>query len=125
LSPAAFPSRSIPKVHAIRVPAHNEPIQFAVEFSETPALRIPPLDQIEGKPVIRDLKIEPTPSANPVRWKQELITRAVLSPEKSAYVMDEFPFPSTTHGVAAYASAKLVSLRMAQRLASRSMATSG
>jgi cytochrome c2 len=63
----------------VRVPAQDKQLEFAV--------------LIQNQPDSRPLKVESAPSANSTRWDKELTTRAALSSEKSAYVIDEVPLP--------------------------------
>jgi cytochrome c2 len=68
------------QVLALRVPPHEKPFEFAVVV-------------IAGEQASRRIGVEPAPSANPPRWPKQPVTRAVLSSEKAAYVIDEVPLP--------------------------------
>ncbi len=63
-----------------RIPAHDKPIQFCVTLTENS-----PAPSIEPRAI-------PTKEAK-MRWPQEAVTRAKLSSEKAAYVVDDIDLP--------------------------------
>jgi cytochrome c2 len=68
-----------PQVWVLRVPPHKKPLEFAVAMAV--------------EPKSRPIAFEMAPTTNPVRWQKEPVTHAVLSSEKTAYVIDEVPLP--------------------------------
>lgn len=63
-----------------RIPAHAKTIRFCVSFTETG-----PAPSIMPRPI-------PTAAPQP-RWPQEAVTKAKLSTEKAAYVVDDIALP--------------------------------
>ncbi|HET6409129.1 MAG TPA: DUF6797 domain-containing protein [Chthoniobacteraceae bacterium] len=63
----------------VRVSPHENPIQFAVAICDGSPPRAAPVQSL--------------PLSNSLRWPETPTTHAVLSDEKSAYVIDEFPLP--------------------------------
>ena len=68
-----------PQAWVVKVPPHQTAVNFAVTISQDPSSIVS--------------ANEPQPSQNTARWPQELKTRAKLSDEKGAYVIDDIPLP--------------------------------
>jgi len=69
------------EVWAVRVPAHEAPVEFSVAITSG------------GAPTIAPAKFPALDQPSTARWPREITTRAALSTAKSAYVVDDIALP--------------------------------
>lgn len=65
----------------VHIPAHSAPLEFTIFLNQG------------GDFIPKDIMAVPAEAPSAVRWTQEVVTKAVLSTAKDAYVEDEIPLP--------------------------------